>query len=280
MLDMGDTRLAKGQRMQIMACIKDAYGNPYIPGSSLKGALRTILAAAKITGDDTLRAEIRQDLTANLPGNTGRTRYLANTAKNAETKIFRTLRRTEKHSDAVNDIMQGFIVGDSAPITDRRALVLSQKIERHKDGTEKSLNLLREALRPGTKIVFPLTMNTKLCRFTDGEILDAIFNFAEMYNESFLAKFQGMDRLRADVPQLYLGGGTGFVSKTLIYPTMGKASGVATAADIFAKTVKTRKPDEHKHRDDKKLGVSPHIVKCTHYEGKTLQMGLCEVAID
>lgn len=32
-----------GMINQINQCVKDAYGNPYIPGSSLKGALRTIL---------------------------------------------------------------------------------------------------------------------------------------------------------------------------------------------------------------------------------------------
>ncbi|WP_413770067.1 type III-A CRISPR-associated RAMP protein Csm5, partial [Vibrio vulnificus] len=33
----------KGKLNNIVTFIKDAYGNPYIPGSSLKGAIRTIL---------------------------------------------------------------------------------------------------------------------------------------------------------------------------------------------------------------------------------------------
>ena len=279
-LDMGDTSLERGQRPQIMTCVKDAYGNPYIPGSSLKGALRTILAAAKILDDEDLRANIRQDLTQNLPVSQSRNRYLAATAANAEVKIFRTLKREEtKASDAVNDTLQGLIVGDSAPITDRQALTLAQKIDRHTDGREKSLNLLREALRPGTKIEFPLTIDESRCPFSVGDILEAAYKFTEQYNDNFLTKFKGLDRIRADVPQILLGGGAGFVSKTLVYPTLGKA-GVAATANIFAKTVKTKKPDEHKHRDDVKLGASPHIVKCTHYKGKTLQMGLCEFAIE
>ena len=35
-------------RMQIMNFMRDPYGNPYIPGSSIKGMLRTILLAADI----------------------------------------------------------------------------------------------------------------------------------------------------------------------------------------------------------------------------------------
>ena len=44
-VDAGDMQQEKG-RMQIMACIKDSYGQPYIPGSSVKGMLRTILLGA------------------------------------------------------------------------------------------------------------------------------------------------------------------------------------------------------------------------------------------
>lgn len=41
-LNAGDMQLEKG-KMQIMACMKNPYGQPYIPGSSIKGMLRTIL---------------------------------------------------------------------------------------------------------------------------------------------------------------------------------------------------------------------------------------------
>ena len=38
-------------RLQIMTCVTDPYGNPYIPGSSLKGMLRTILLSKDIDQD-------------------------------------------------------------------------------------------------------------------------------------------------------------------------------------------------------------------------------------
>ena len=49
-LDSGDTLLQQGTRVKIRECLKDPYGNPYIPGSSLKGMLRTILLAGRIAG--------------------------------------------------------------------------------------------------------------------------------------------------------------------------------------------------------------------------------------
>lgn len=48
-LDCGDAVIDRGgNKLQIMECVKDAYGNPYIPGSSLKGMFRTILLGADI----------------------------------------------------------------------------------------------------------------------------------------------------------------------------------------------------------------------------------------
>ena len=49
-MNAGDIQMEKG-RMQIMACAVDPYGNPYIPGSSIKGMLRTVLLCAIIWCD-------------------------------------------------------------------------------------------------------------------------------------------------------------------------------------------------------------------------------------
>ncbi len=271
-----DTRDLKG--LEIKSAIKDAYGNPYIPGSSLKGALRTILAAYRISENDALRANVRRELETELPNKDKKSRkqYLSNVVKNAEGRIFRTLNLPEsKSGDAVNDILKGFIVGDSEPLS-VNDLTLAQKIERHKDGKEKSLNLMRESIKPGTKIVFPLTIDEDICKFSEADILEAIYKFDDMYNENFLKKFEDIDALRADKPQIFLGGGAGFVSKTLVYPIMGQKNGVDATVKIFENT---GVPFKHKHSKDKGLGVSPHIVKCTRYNGKTLQMGLCEFSI-
>jgi len=83
--------------------------------------------------------------------------------------------------------------------------------------------------------------------------------------------------LRADKPQIFIGGGAGFVGKTLVYPIMGKSKGVDAVVQIFNNTGVS---SEHKHNKDKSLGVSPHIVKVTEYNGQTLQMGLCEFYMD
>lgn len=42
-----------------MTCVTDPYGNPYIPGSSLKGMLRTILLSKDIDQDQIKYKRIR-----------------------------------------------------------------------------------------------------------------------------------------------------------------------------------------------------------------------------
>ena len=51
-----------------MTCVTDPYGNPYVPGSSLKGMLRTILLSKDIAQDQIKykrdQSQIRSELSA------------------------------------------------------------------------------------------------------------------------------------------------------------------------------------------------------------------------
>ena len=274
-LSRGDTKLEKDKRKQIMACIKDPYGNPYIPGSSLKGMLRTIIAADRLLQNDTLREKTKRNLQQYLPTSKGRKNCLSKMVSTLEEDIFRTMRREHtRPKDAVNDTLSGFIVSDSEPINPDR-LILAQKVERRPDGTENPLNLLRESICPGTEIHFTITIDHSVCPITKERLLKAIESFDNDYSENFLKAYKDIDRLTP--PQVYVGGGTGFCSKTLVYPLMGRNAGVRTTVEIFNKT---GVPFHHKHKNDTAAGVSPHIVKCTWYQGKTIQMGLCDISIE
>ena len=61
----------------------------------------------------------------------------------------------------------------------------------------------------------------------------------------------------------------------MIYALFGQ-EGTRVTTMIFDKT---RVPREHKHYQDTRLGVSPHILKCTKYNGKEYMMGQCELMI-
>lgn len=280
-LSGGDALRKNARQAQVMAIIKDPFGKPYIPGSTLKGMLRTILLASDLIADNRGKYENDyQQIDDNVFGNKrmSRTRFLQRENRSMETTMFHTLNRPKsKKRDMVNDFMSGLLVGDSEPL-EMSDCVLCQKIDVHKSGMERELPLFRECLKPGTVIRFPLTIDTTVCKLTSAQILKAASVFAEKHFEHFVSYFNSKAKPKNNaVPDVYLGGGTGFISKTVVYSLYTEhMDGVEATQQIFEKT---RVPRFHKHNQDLRLKVSPHVLKCTHYNGQTLQMGLCNMQI-
>lgn len=272
-LDCGDAILEKGaNRLQILGCIKDAYGMPYLPGSSLKGMLRTALLAADIEKDPGKYRQQKSALLQKSNYDASRTSYLKREIGEIEGAAFRTLQRPDSRPlDAVNDTLQGLMVSDSAPLG-TGDLTLCQKIDRHTDGKEKPLPILRECIKPGTEIHFTITVDDSVCKVSDQTIWEAARLFMEGYYENFASAFAGMDRLGDDC--VFCGGGCGFATKTILYPMFGKKEGIEISKRVFDKT---KVPRVHKHHLDTDYGASPHTIKCTRYQGKLLQMGGCRI---
>ena len=272
-LDCGDAVMEKGGgRLQVLECIKDAYGNPYLPGSSLKGMFRTVLLGADIRKHPEKYQREKQMLIRNADTNTGRTNYLKRDISGVENAAYRILNRERtKPGDAVNDILQGLVISDSEPLS-VDDLVLCQKVDLHTNGTERRLPILRECIKPGTEIRFTLTVDTGMCKLSGVLLMEAVKVFMESYYRNFAAAFASAEKPKANY--VLCGGGCGFVSKTVIYPLYGRQEGMGLTQKIFEKT---KVPKMHKHDRDREYGASPHTMKCTKYKGKTLQMGMCRI---
>lgn len=277
-LDYGESTDVRDSRLQIVSFVKDAYGSPYVPGSSLKGMLRTILLAYDIRRNpDKYRGIKHRVLSALDNPKGGRKGFLKRETEELEVEAFNLLKRKEeKKQEKVNDVMAGILVGDSEPLA-LENLTLCQKIDYSKKGMEKSLPMLRECIKPETKILFSVTIDRQLCSFSEQYIMDAIAWFAENTYECFLSKYDYVDKPEANA--VWLGGGSGFVSKTVIYPLF-QENGVKAAKKIFKATLSPKIYDIHKHNMDESLGVSPHTLKLTQYHGKRYQFGLCRFRME
>ena len=274
-IECGNTSLEKGKKAQIMEFVKDVYGCPYIPGSSVKGMLRTVLETMFIHDDIGLykndKFKISDRLDNTYKANRGILKY---EEKDISVKTFNKLdRNNKKVEDAVNDILSGLIVGDSLPLS-VNDLVLCQKIEIHCNGKETSLNLLRECIKPGVEIEIPLSIDSSICSLDIDEIYNAVNVYDSIYESCFVNAFGNSESVGNKT--VFVGGGVGFASKTLVYPLYGKKDGIEVTKKIFEKT---GVPQNHKHNKDKELGVSPHILKCTKWNGKLYQMGKCKIDI-
>lgn len=270
----------KQKLIHVQEFIKDAYGNPYVPGSSVKGMLRTILLSYDVMERpqryrkdmDGIEKDVlwrqAQEIRINKKN------VLKKNIESIEEKYFYTLRReSSRFGDARNDWMTGMIISDSEPLK-VEDLTLCQKIDSYPDGNERAMPLLRECLKPGTQIKCQMTIDEELCKVHIAYITNAVKKFNEQYYSNYSGKFLDADRLRPD--SVFLGGGAGFVSKTVIYPLFPGKEGVKIVSKIYDKT---KVPFNHKHREDVRMGVSPHMLKCTRYHGKKYEMGLCKLTI-
>lgn len=280
-LDSADAVNAMRSKTEIQACVKDKYGLVYVPGSSLKGALRTaILGAILYKNRPKLVNESRK--IAQVVMQAERQKVMRSTFLRAEDeklaeRVFHTLARNEKiRSDKVNDFMAGLLVGDSRPVS-TDCLILCRKQDERKDGEKKELNLARECIRPGTKLEFDITIDTTICKWTESKIMSAVRVFGECYTECFGGKFASGDRLSPNM--FYLGGGSGFASKTVVYPLLGSA-GLKTVSKIIDTTLPFNIRQQHKHFKDVQEGVSPHTIKKTTYNGRKYSFGLCSLDIE
>lgn len=274
-------------KSNILAFMKDAYSKPYVPGSSLKGAIRTcILNALLLNGENENFATETEDA-LKIHERNGKA-YLSRNASEMETSIFNTLKRKgTKSTDAVNSIFQGLTISDSEPL-DTDCLILCPKIdilptESHKRNQLK--NVVRECIKPGTKITFYVHIDSKFFPYDDKQILKFILqnylNIEEKYLSSFPSTINSNDEYK-----IYLGGGSGFVTKTCVYSLFDerdravKNTGEILDSVYSIKGGKNRtKMGNHLH-DFNKYGVAPHTRKSTIIDGKTYDFGLCNICFE
>lgn len=261
---------------EINCFIKDAYGRPYVPGSSIKGMLRTALLAYELQKDDGLRKRCGQNIATALDRDVNKKRQiLSRETKGLEEDVFHTLERERvKRSDAVCCNLSGLIVGDSDPLK-VEDLTLCQKIDYGTEGQEKALNLLREALKPGTEICFDLTIDASVCPYGIEELMKAVDVFGQLCYERFYHKF---GRGRNEKGIVWLGGGCGFASKTVLHAIFDEKATEMTSK-VFRATL-GKNYQVHKHQYDvQKYRVSPHVCKCTRYRNNLYDMGMCRIEV-
>ena len=260
----------------ILTFIKDPYGMPYVPGSSLKGAIRTALLGADILNNHEKYSRAADYFSQRTSFNRQDMREIEREIKRVEEIRFCTKTKDEKNQ-TVNDIMNGLHISDSKSLS-LKDLTLCQKIDVHVDGRERDLPILRECIKPDTKIEFDVTIDDTECPLTIEQIRSSINVFLRGYNKLFLEKFREETPYDKDV--IYLGGGTGFATKTVLHDLLKNSKTRSrTVGSILNLKLPRNAQMEHKHGLDYKIGVSPHTCKLTEYEGCLYQMGACDIEI-
>ncbi|WP_440330360.1 type III-A CRISPR-associated RAMP protein Csm5 [Mitsuokella multacida] len=200
---------------------------PIIPGSTIKGAMRTAILWRYLR-------EHPEQARHYWNGMCGLTRADRNSrrAQQAQTRemeqdILHVLgANAKKRADAVNSAMRGLRVSDA--VTEARGTIILQKIDESTQlgrlqQSEKRLPLFRECIPAGTKLRFSMTadfsMLAKIGVTSFADIVEALRAYTQdalRWQESAFGKKDAHLFREADTADVLLGGGTGFLSKTLV----------------------------------------------------------------
>lgn len=281
---LGDT-LQDVKDLQLF--VKDAQGNAYIPGSSLKGAFRTAWLAYMLNDEPTdKKNERNHQWKESLEACHGRRDFEKSTQRTMnqlEAEYFNTLNVNQRDTkNMVNSVMRGISFSDSTPI-DSNQLILTKKIDLDINGRyEKKKNdlpILRECLKPATTCRFTLTLDEVMLKGTGiniEQIMHILQWFCRYQLDHFYKKFKVSVKLplHSKDTLLWLGGGVGFQNKTINGPALGENNGL-----IYTSKVLSQQFYKHHHDKDVKKGVSPHTIKIATYQNVQYLMGQCKLEV-
>ena len=257
-------KYGKPKPQNIHTFIRDAYGNPYVPGSSVKGALRTIILQKLILDDRNHKNIEDKDVKWKFD-------------KTIDSRYLCTLALNDKTDNPLNSIMRGVRISDSQPLSNSD-LTLSKKIDVHTDGSDKDIPVVRETLKPQSELQFKLTLDQGLLKnqITPDYILDAVNRYADYYYDTYIMKFKkAYDEADIDYNDcLIFGGGSGFFTKSLLYPYFGEERALKITSELMKRNYKNGK-----HYLDQKQGISPRTLKYTKFRQKLLPLGVCKIEI-
>ena len=214
---------------RFFVCLKTPDHRPYIPGSEIKGALRTAVLAAMLTGNalDQLVDEI--DKISPKPQSQ---RELNQIGQKTEWKLLRA--KAAEAMDAHNDLFRGLSISDSEPFLPSSLRLYAAK----RLGMTRNVTVFTEAIAPEneTKVTLSIASPDRWLEAAGltgkGEWLDwnklaeALYEHANAVLDFLAQKFPQMkqhiqelkEQNQKDAPLLRLGWGQGFLSVTMTAP--------------------------------------------------------------
>ena len=248
--------------------VRDAEGNPYIPGSSLKGVFRTAILSREIRKSVSKYGSFWEDLKKAA----GKKRDMARVMDSLERKL-----TMPEGKDMAKSYFRGLTVSDA--VWKKGNCCVAAKADLSVgDGDVHQVALYRECLDKDSRLEFTVGIDNGEAGMGHygirgiEDLMKVLQEFMDFQYNILSKPFRKDWSVElADIREanLFLGGGTGFLAKTLIY---------SLAPDRGQAVYVTRKLMEsifrnHHHSGDRE--ISPHTLKLVSVEGNEYMMGLC-----
>lgn len=266
--------------------IQQPDGSLYVPGSSIKGVFRTAILYSLLQKRQDIKVKYWRQIQEKISSNYFKPyRDFNKLISDLENELLHTLRLVDGdiHSNnAVYSAMRGLQVSDTYASRNMQTAIL-QKVDGGFDkfgkASPKKLPIFRECMLPKAELFFDVKIE-KAVMSTIGinsvdDLLKATHSFfaavtdllQQAFGKEYQEAFQGVA-----ASNMFLGGNTGFLSKTLL-------AMLAPDKDTAKNTIKVlldKSFKNHKHLLRDKI-IAPRTLKCTNYNGKLMLMGVAEV---
>ena len=269
--------------------IRHGDGTPFIPGSSIKGVFRTAVLYKLLQKRQDIKSKYWRQIQGKISNNyLNPKRDFDGLAKDLESELLHTLclkddkERNISNKNAVCSAMRGLQVSDTYASRNVQTAIL-QKVDGGFDkfgkASPKKLPIFRECMLPEAELFFDVKIE-KAVMSTIGissvdDLLKTTHSFfaavTDLLQQAFGKEYQEVFQGVA-AGNMFLGGNTGFLSKTLL-------AMLAPDKDTAKNTIKVlldKSFKNHKHLLRDKV-IAPRTLKCTNYNGKLMLMGVAEV---
>lgn len=266
--------------------IQQPDGSLYVPGSSIKGVFRTAILYSLLQKRQDIKVKYWRQIQEKISSNYFKPyRDFNKLISDLENELLHTLRLLDgniRSNNALCSAMRGLQVSDTYASRNMQTAIL-QKVDGGFDkfgkASPKKLPIFRECMLPEAELFFDVkiekaVMNTIAINSVD-DLLKATHSFfaavtdllQQAFGKEYQEAFQGVA-----AGNMFLGGNTGFLSKTLLAMLApDKDTAKNTIKVLLDKSFKT-----HKHLLRDKI-IAPRTLKCTNYNGKLMLMGVAEV---
>lgn len=266
--------------------IQQPDGSLYVPGSSIKGVFRTAILYSLLQKRQDIKVKYWRQIQEKISSNYFQPyRDFNKLISDLENELLHTLRLVDgniRSNNAVCSAMRGLQVSDTYASRNTQTAIL-QKVDGGFDkfgkASPKKLPIFRECMLPKAELFFDVKIEKAVMSTiginTVDDLLKATHSFfaavtdllQQAFEKEYQEAFQGVA-----AGNIFLGGNTGFLSKTLLAMLApDKDTAKNTIKVLLDKSFKT-----HKHLLRDKV-IAPRTLKCTNYNGKLMLMGVAEV---
>lgn len=247
---------------------------PYLPGSTLKGVIRSAIIWYALQKDEVLRTKCKNEV---LPVLHERNIKKASKrpARNVDKKVFVKLKNGDGTflNDSLGSIMRGISISDMHS-TEVVNTCFTQKVDISVDGRKESaISVFYESILPKQHFTGSILIDTSITGNLGINSIEQLLSIVESYTDyvmAYLTKhFHSLkkgDVIDGNSITAFIGNNVGFLYKTLWLSILDEHEINGVVKNILDNLFRNK--GHYKNSD-----VSPRVLKAFHYHGKHILSG-------